>query len=177
MTSAERAVSAHIVGLDEMLAALKAAHASVGDMKDANREIAALLVPPSQREAPVRSGRLRGSIGAAATTRAAVLEAGVGDVAYAGPIHFGWPTRGLGAGRSKESLIGALGSAGNRSVSDKTLRKTARQSSRSRGRVRGGPIRPNPFLYRAIDARIGDIEDAYERRVDAISAAVESGLI
>lgn len=39
---------------------------------------------------------------------------------------------------------------------------------------RGGPIRPNPFLYKAVDRRRGDVVKVYERRVN--EALAKAGL-
>lgn len=43
---------------------------------------------------PVRSGRLKGSLRVTATKRGGYVRAGSkARVPYAGPVHFGWPTR------------------------------------------------------------------------------------
>lgn len=177
MAASDRIFSVHAEGLAELQRDLKKAGASLDDMKDANRKIAQTVVSPAKREVPVKSGRLRSSIKGEGTTRQAVIAAGDSGAPYAGPIHFGWPTRGLGRGRTREQLIGALGSKGVGAISNRALSKSVRQSNRQKGRVRGGPIRPNPFLYRALDQRIDEVVDIYDKRVDEIAHAVESGRI
>jgi hypothetical protein len=164
-------------GIDELQRDLKRAGAAADDFKAANRAIGDLVAQEGRREVPVRSGLLRSTIRGESTTRQAIIAAGTSGVPYAGPIHFGWPTRGLGSGRDKQQLIGALGSKGSRSLSDRALRRAANQQNRRRGKVRGGPIPPNPFLYRALDQRIDNVMDEYDKRVDAIAKAVESGSI
>ncbi len=164
-------------GLAELQRDLKRAGAAAEDFKAANRAIGDLVAQEGRREVPVRSGLLRSTIRGESTTRQAIIVAGTSGVPYAGPIHFGWPNRGLGNDRTKEQLIGALGSKGSGSFSDRGLRRAVNRANRGRGRVRGGPIKPNPFLYRAMDERIDDVYKQYEERVDAIAKAVEAGVI
>lgn len=135
------------------------------------------LIPPSKTLAPVRSGRLRNSILAKSSPQYGYILAGkkVG-VPYAGVIHFGWATRGLGAGkltggsrtRGKQLVLASrlVGTAG---IGDKALKRAGTRSlaakrkdgSLKRHAIRGGPIKPNPFIYQAIDARRSDVIDAY----------------
>lgn len=164
-------------GLAELQRDMKRAGAAADDFKAANRAIGELVAQTARHEVPVRSGALRATIRGESTTRVAVIASGNAGVPYAGPIHFGWPNRGLGNDRTKEQLIGALGSKGSGAFSDRGLRRAVNRANRGKGRVRGGPIPPNPFLYRALDQRIDDVLKKYDERVDAIAKAVESGLI
>jgi hypothetical protein len=65
-------------------------------LKEAHKQTAAVVVRPARSEAPVRSGRLSASVKPSSTVKGAVVRAGSGKTAlYAGPIHFGWPKRGI----------------------------------------------------------------------------------
>lgn len=177
MAASDRIFKVEAEGLAELQRDLKKAGAEADDFKAANREIANVVAVKAKYEVPVKSGKLRSTIRGESTTRQAIIAAGNDGAPYAGPIHFGWPTRGLGAGRGKDQLINVLGSRGSRAISDRAIRKSVRQSNRQRGKVRGGPIAPNPYLYRALDQRIGEVVEAYNKRVTAIAEAVESGRI
>ncbi len=99
------------------------------ELKGANKAAAEIVRDEARRIVPVRSGRLQRSITAQASTASGRVKAGSAKrVPYAGPTHFGWPTR---PNRSK--------------------------------RWRGGPIKPNPWLYEAQDRRINEVRDAFER--------------
>lgn len=182
MPASDRIFKVEAEGLAELRRDLKKAGAEADDFKAANKAIGDTVARVAKREVPVKSGALRAAIRGEGTTRDAIIAAGNNsNVPYAGPIHFGWPTRGLGRSGDKQSLIRGLGSKGSRSFSDKALRKAYNQRHRSsnakRGVVRGGPIPPNPFLYRALDQRIGEVYDIYDKRVSDIAEAVESGRI
>lgn len=90
---------------------------------------------------PVRTGRLKETLRVSATTRAGSVKAGGKRSApYAGPVHFGWPTR---PNQARE--------------------------------WQGGPIYPNPFLYSALDARRGEVENMFERGI--LKVARKAGLL
>lgn len=59
----------------------------------ANKEIANFVKSDAMRFVPVLSGALSASLREAATKKSAKVKAGGGKVAYAGPIHYGWPAR------------------------------------------------------------------------------------
>ena len=64
------------------------------DLKGAYRTAARAVEVQAKMEAPRRSGRLAGSIKAKGTTTGATIVAGgLKAVPYAGPIHYGWPSR------------------------------------------------------------------------------------
>jgi hypothetical protein len=74
---------------------LKAAGIAVQDLKDANRQVADIVLEAARP--PVRTGRLAGSGRAAGTQAAAIVRAGGARVPYAGPIHWGWGARNIRA--------------------------------------------------------------------------------
>ena len=64
------------------------------DLKGAYRQAARVVEVAAKTEAPRRSGRLSGSIKAKGTTTgASIVAGGLKAVPYAGPIHYGWPSR------------------------------------------------------------------------------------
>ena len=64
------------------------------DLKGAYRQAARVVEVAAKTEAPRRSGRLAGSIKAKGTTTgASIVAGGLKSVPYAGPIHYGWPSR------------------------------------------------------------------------------------
>lgn len=104
-------------------------------LKTANKEAAEPVADKAKQLAPVRSGRLARSIKSAATLREGRVKAGsAARVPYAGPIHFGWPSR----------------------------------PNPARG-WRGGPIRPQPFIYHALDRRREQVRQAYEEAMDRLA--------
>lgn len=78
----------------ELRRTLKAAGVDLKDLRAVNLDVARVVAPVARINAPVRTGRLAGSIRTGATQRGAFVRAGrKGTVPYAGPIHFGWPKR------------------------------------------------------------------------------------
>jgi hypothetical protein len=63
------------------------------DMKSTHRAVAEIVARQAKYEVPVRTGRLRSTIRTRSTLTQGRVVAGMGRVPYAGPIHFGWPTR------------------------------------------------------------------------------------
>lgn len=166
-------------GLAEAQKALRAFGGTSADAKAMNKQVVdEVIVPPSKAGAPVRSGRLRASIGSDSTATHGIITAGgQGDVRYAGVIHFGWSTRGLGGnlgGAAKErrarlsTALGQSGQTSTRTLTKRATNKAARLAggTKTRGRVRGGPIRPNPWIYEAIDGRHGDVFEFYEKQLE-----------
>lgn len=76
---------------------LKAAGIGVQDLKDAHREVAAMVARKSEPAAPRRTGALAASVRPAGTQSAAIVRAGKSAVPYAAPIHWGHPSRGIEA--------------------------------------------------------------------------------
>ncbi len=64
------------------------------DLKGAYRTAGRAVEVQAKMEAPRRSGRLAGSVKAVGTTTGAkIVAGGLKSVPYAGPIHYGWPSR------------------------------------------------------------------------------------
>lgn len=80
-------------GMKELLAALREIDKAAMDMKDANQAAGQLIVDEAKMIVPKRSGRLERTIRANRAAGAATVRAGTSGVPYAGPIHFGWPSR------------------------------------------------------------------------------------
>ena len=84
-----------VEGLPQLRRALRQLVGNVDDLKAANAAVAALVAAAASSRAPRRSGRLAGSVrGNRAVGRASVM-AGGAAMPYAGPIHYGWPARGI----------------------------------------------------------------------------------
>jgi len=88
---------------------------------------------PYWRTPPHSAGQLRNSIRSSGQRRGGFVRAGRKLVPYAGPIHFGWPSR----------------------------------PNPAKG-WQGGPIRPNPFLFDALDKRREEVANAFARYIDDI---------
>lgn len=63
------------------------------ELRGAHQAVSEIVARQAKFEVPVRSGRLRASIRAGATTTRGQVKAGGYGVRYAGPIHFGWSSR------------------------------------------------------------------------------------
>lgn len=86
-----------IQGARELRAALKRAGVDLVDLKAANAAVSAFIASRAANRAPRRTGHLAGTLrGNKAAGRAQVL-AGRAAVPYAGPIHWGWASRGITA--------------------------------------------------------------------------------
>jgi hypothetical protein len=129
-----------VEGAKELARAFRQAGGSTRELSAAYRAIARELVPPAQRNAPTRTGRLASSTRGLARSTAAVLAAGGARVPYAGVIHFGNP-----------------------SVKTYPAREGAKRSTGTLG-----IIRPQPWLYRTIDERRDEVFEAFEANVAAV---------
>lgn len=86
-------VGVRIDGGRRLRSTLKKAGGDLQDLRAANRRAVDTVKPVAAALAPRRSGRLDGTIRTGATIRAGTIKAGKKLVPYAGPIHWGWPTR------------------------------------------------------------------------------------
>lgn len=86
-----------VQGLARFKRTLRDFEDGVEDLKDANAAAAALVAAEAQARAPRRSGALAGSVRGNRAAGKAVVAAGKAKVPYAGPIHWGWPARGIPA--------------------------------------------------------------------------------
>lgn len=83
-----------VEGLNRMVRTLRRAGADLGDLKDAHRRAAEVVLPAAAAIAPHRSGRLAASLRAGATAGAGTVKAGgKAKAPYANPIHWGWFSR------------------------------------------------------------------------------------
>lgn len=107
----------------------KQAGEGMADLKNTHKWIADSVAGTAKTLVPVKSGALQRSIRGSGTQASAIVrsgnnrKSGASAVPYGGPIHFGWPERG---------------------------------------------IRPQPFLYEAIDNRRQEVIDAYNQQVTQI---------
>jgi hypothetical protein len=129
-----------VEGAAQLSKAFRAAGGTVRELSGAYREVARSLVPPAQRAAPRRSGKLAASTRGLGQRTRAILAAGSARVPYAGPIHFGNP-------------------------SAKTYPARIANPKRSTGTL--GVIRPNPWLYRTADHRRAEVVEVFDDHVGA----------
>lgn len=87
-----------VEGADQLRRTMRKAGADMTQLRDTHRRVADTVAGRAKGMAPVGpTGRLAASTRAGATQRAAVIRAGRKAVPYAGPIHWGWPRRGIRA--------------------------------------------------------------------------------
>lgn len=86
-----------IDGARELRRTLRAAGDDLEDLKAANQAAANIAAAAAKSEAPKLTGALAGDIRASGTKTAGTIRAGRKRIPYAGPIHFGWPARGIKA--------------------------------------------------------------------------------
>ncbi|MGC4940946.1 hypothetical protein [Kribbella sp. DT2] len=84
-----------IVGLNKVVRSLTQVGVGVDDLKSAFGEIAAKGARITAGLAPSRTGRLAGSARGNRAKNKAVVTVGRARVPYAGPINFGWKSRGI----------------------------------------------------------------------------------
>lgn len=93
---AER-VGVSVVGLSRLRRDLRRVGADMADLKAANAAAGSLVAAESAARAPRRTGRMAGSGRASKTVGRASVMFGGARIPYAGPIHYGWPARGIEA--------------------------------------------------------------------------------
>ena len=82
-----------VVGLSTLTRTMREAEVDVEDLKDVNEAIARLAALAIRSEAPSRSGRLASSVRGNRAKGKAAVRLGGARIPYAGPVHWGWPTR------------------------------------------------------------------------------------
>ncbi|WP_114856470.1 HK97 gp10 family phage protein [Brachybacterium sp. YJGR34] len=92
---AERDAGIRIEGQRELRKTLRQAGDDLEDLKAAHKAAAEVAAGGSKPLAPVRTGNLASTIRAGGTKTSAVIRAGKKRVPYAGPIHWGWESRGI----------------------------------------------------------------------------------
>lgn len=88
-------VSVRVEGARELRRALKRAGVDLADLKEANARVSAYVAGIAASRAPRRSGALAASTRGNKAAGRASVSAGSARLAYAGPIHWGWPARGI----------------------------------------------------------------------------------
>ena len=86
-----------VEGLGAFIRAMKQAEADLDEFKFATQRAGEIVVAAAQGLAPRRTGRLAASGRASKAARKATVRFGSARVPYAGPIHWGWPRRGIAA--------------------------------------------------------------------------------
>ena len=92
-----------VIGLNRLIKTMKAAGADVGELKALNRAAAAAVAPTARATTPVgppAGGHISSTVRIGATARAGIIRAGTGlggRFPYGGPLHWGWPARGIRA--------------------------------------------------------------------------------
>lgn len=97
MTTPDLSPSIQIEGLAALVRSLQRAGVDLSELKDATRAAGEIVAREAEARAPRRSGALAGSVRAMRQVRRARIQAGTSRVPYAGPIHWGWPARHIGA--------------------------------------------------------------------------------
>lgn len=93
-------VQIQVKGATELQRTLRQAGADLDELKPVNEKAVNIVLARARQIAPVRSGALRDTLRIGVTKRAGVVRAGNNrktGVPYAGPIHWGWPKRGIDA--------------------------------------------------------------------------------
>jgi hypothetical protein len=174
-------VKIEIKGLKETRDAIKKAGGSLDDLEKVNRRAAEIIQSDAVRRAPHRTGNLRRHIEVdSSPTTGKVI--GSGSLVYLPVVHFGWVSRnaakGLSRKQAQSQLSGALSRRSiNKSIAGQRTRVSRRggQVVATRGKIRGGPIKPQPFLYQAADSRVDEVFAVYEQRADDIAKALADG--
>jgi phage gpG-like protein len=86
-----------VEGARQLSRSLRQFGEGLDDLKDANEAVSALVAREASARAPHRSGALAGSVRGSRQANRALVRVGSAKVPYAGPIHWGWPKRGIPA--------------------------------------------------------------------------------
>ena len=89
-------ISIEIDGLTDVMKAVRKIEDGADDLKQVHGD-AARKIEQSVVNVPFVSGRLAASVRSTGQVGAGVIRAGKKAVPYAGPIHWGWPARGIKA--------------------------------------------------------------------------------
>lgn len=83
-----------IVGYKELRRSLRQlGDEAIDGLKEVNKQAADIVATAARPAVPVRTGALLGTLRTTGTARGGVIRMGRKAVPYAGPIHFGWPSR------------------------------------------------------------------------------------
>jgi len=124
-----------ITGLSEVQRNLRKLSTDALDLNkteflETNKQVAEIVINETKKYVPFLTGALAAAIRNASTKKSAKVRAGNAAVPYAGPIHFGWPSR---------------------------------------------SIKPNTFLYEAIDARKSEVANRYAELVSDLIVKYDLG--
>lgn len=86
-----------VEGLGQLRRQLRALGDDLADLKQANAAVSAFIAPAAAARAPRRTGRLAASVRGTRAAGGATVAAGGASVPYAGPVHWGWPSRHIDA--------------------------------------------------------------------------------
>lgn len=89
-----------VSGAKQLRSTLKRAGADMKDLSKLNRAAANTVVPEAKKLVPTgdpRNGHIKTTIRGGGTQREAVIRAGDKKRPYGGPLHWGWPARGIKA--------------------------------------------------------------------------------
>lgn len=89
------AAQVRVEGLPQLRRQLRQLQGNVDDLKAANAAVAAFVAAAAASRAPKRTGRLAASVRGNKAVGRAQVRGGGARVPYAGPIHWGWPARGI----------------------------------------------------------------------------------
>lgn len=175
-------------GLREAHAALRRAGAKADDLEKVNLAAAKIVAADAARRAPKRSGKLARSLDAESNKRVGIVTAGGEAVPYAGVIEYGWVTRGVTAGMSRKEAQQRFDGILTRRAINKSVRgqkartvfyrdkTTGYREVRGRtGAVRGGPIKPRPYISPAIKGRTEEVIARYEQHAKEIADVFNKG--
>jgi hypothetical protein len=152
-----------------------------------NRTAASRIQRRAIEEAPHRTGKLQGFIKVDADAKSGKVVGQARVLPYFGPVHFGDVTRNVAKGMSRKGAQNALGGVlTRRSINASVRRGKARtyyyrdkttgyrEVTRRLGGQRGGPIKPNLFMYRAAgdQATLDAVYKDYEKKADEIAKAI-----
>lgn len=169
-------VSYQVDGLKEARAAVRKAGGSLDDLEAVNRDAAELIQKDAIRRAPRRTGKLAKHVFVEATPTTGKVRGSATTLPYFGAIHQGWVTRNATKGMTRKEAQSRFEGTLTRRTINKSIRgQKARTIKRQgqvvgrKGAVRGGPIKPQPFMFQAEDARIGEVFKTYEQKADEIA--------
>jgi hypothetical protein len=89
------AISVSVKGVEEVQSTLRKILKDLGDMEEANQELASELARKASDLAPKVTGALASSIKGTVKGKVAQLSAGNESVPYAGVIEYGWPAKNI----------------------------------------------------------------------------------
>lgn len=92
---ASPSVGISVQGANRLRRTLRQAGDDLHELRDAHATAARIAAQASAALAPKRTGTLSATVRGSGTKTAGVLRAGFAKVPYAGPIHWGWPSRGI----------------------------------------------------------------------------------